>query len=292
MKRLCTGSLFSLGLGVGLVGLAGCQKSGDATAAQAFDVGPPPIAAMTDTSVPMAMGDEVDSPWEYLKRKYDADEDGRVTQDEYDRERTQFDRLDRSGDGVITAEDFARTGRGNRMQAYRAQRTVSSYFQLDEENDHLPLAELEEAFGRYDADGDAVIDRVEFELAAEERRVALPGAERMRRMMGDADPWDLLLAGTDEDGDGRLAAAELVSFFKAQDEDGDGVWAIRDPTAGRRGGRRPGAGAARPSEPGTGPVTGSMAPDFTLMAPNGGMPVTLSSFRKNKPVALIFGSYT
>ena len=117
MKRRCTGSLLSLGLGLGL---AGCQEGGDVAAAQALGGHPPPIAAMTDTSVPMAMGDEVDSPWEYLKNKYDADDDGRVTQDEYDRERTQFDRLDRSGDGVITAEDFARTGRGNRMQAFRA----------------------------------------------------------------------------------------------------------------------------------------------------------------------------
>ncbi len=57
MKRLCTGSLFSLGLGVGLAGLAGCLTGGDAAAAQAFDRSPPPIAAMTDTSVPMAMGD-------------------------------------------------------------------------------------------------------------------------------------------------------------------------------------------------------------------------------------------
>ena len=291
MRRPCTGSLLSVGLGVSLAGLAGCQEGGGAAAAQAFDGNPPPVAAMTDTSVPMAMGDAVDSPWEYLKNKYDADDDGRVTQDEYDREHTQFDRLDRSGDGVITAEDFARSGRGNRMQGFRAQRTVSAYFQLDEENERLPLAELEEAFDRYDADGDAVIDRDEFDRAAEERRVALPGAERMRSMMGDADPWDLLMAGTDEDGDGRLASAELVSFFKAQD-DGDGVWVIRDPSARRGGGRRSGARTSTPGEPETGPRTGSMAPDFTLMAPNGGMPVTLSSFQRNKPVALIFGSYT
>jgi len=37
---------------------------------------------------------------------------------------------------------------------------------------------------------------------------------------------------------------------------------------------------------------GQMAPDFTLMPPEGGKTVTLSSFRRNVPVALIFGSYT
>ena len=247
---------------------------------------------MTEASAPMALGDTADSPWEYLKSKYDADDDGRVTQDEYDRKRTQFDRLDRSGDGVITVEDFARSGRGNRMQGFRAERTVSSYFQLDEENDKLTRAELEEAFDRYDADGDAVIDRDEFDRSAEDQRVALPGGEMMRTMMGNADPWDLIMAGTDGDDDGRLASAELMAFFKAQDEDGDGVWEIRSPAPRRRGGRRSRAGASSSGEPETGPVTGSMAPDFTLMAPNGGMPVTLSSFQKNKPVALIFGSYT
>ena len=37
---------------------------------------------------------------------------------------------------------------------------------------------------------------------------------------------------------------------------------------------------------------GDVAPDFTLKSPDGKSTVTLSQFRGQKPVALVFGSYT
>ncbi|MCS7015215.1 MAG: redoxin domain-containing protein [Gemmatales bacterium] len=37
---------------------------------------------------------------------------------------------------------------------------------------------------------------------------------------------------------------------------------------------------------------GDLAPDFTLPDPTGKNSITLSAFRGNKPVVLIFGSYT
>jgi hypothetical protein len=37
---------------------------------------------------------------------------------------------------------------------------------------------------------------------------------------------------------------------------------------------------------------GEMAPDFTLKSPTGQSEVTLSQFRGQRPVALIFGSFT
>ena len=40
------------------------------------------------------------------------------------------------------------------------------------------------------------------------------------------------------------------------------------------------------------PKAGDLAPDFTLSDISGTESVTLSDFRDNKPVALIFGSYT
>jgi len=40
------------------------------------------------------------------------------------------------------------------------------------------------------------------------------------------------------------------------------------------------------------PKVGDSAPDFTLFDANGQESVTLSHFRGEKPVALIFGSYT
>ncbi len=40
------------------------------------------------------------------------------------------------------------------------------------------------------------------------------------------------------------------------------------------------------------PKAGDIAPDFELRDVNGENPVRLSDFRGQKPVALIFGSYT
>jgi peroxiredoxin len=42
----------------------------------------------------------------------------------------------------------------------------------------------------------------------------------------------------------------------------------------------------------TAPKVGDQAPDFTLFDPSGEQAVTLSSFRGQKPVALVFGSST
>jgi peroxiredoxin len=40
------------------------------------------------------------------------------------------------------------------------------------------------------------------------------------------------------------------------------------------------------------PKTGDLAPDFELSDSDGQHPVRLSDFRGQKPVALLFGSYT
>ncbi|MDH3592876.1 MAG: hypothetical protein OER88_13410, partial [Planctomycetota bacterium] len=42
----------------------------------------------------------------------------------------------------------------------------------------------------------------------------------------------------------------------------------------------------------TGAPVGKPAPDFTLQSPDGKVAATLSSFQGQRPVALIFGSYT
>lgn len=40
------------------------------------------------------------------------------------------------------------------------------------------------------------------------------------------------------------------------------------------------------------PKTGDLAPDFTLASVDGTETVTLSQFRRKKPVVLVFGSFT
>jgi Ca2+-binding EF-hand superfamily protein len=236
---------------------------------------------------------EGESVWEYLRAKYDADGDGTITESEYDRAGGRFDRIDRNGDGVVTEDDFGRRRGGGReamMRGMRTQRVIVWYFQVDDQPRRLALAELNEAFTAYDADGDDRVDAGEFAARHAEQRQTLDDDDSpmMKMVMGSADPWEALLAGVDENKDGAVSRAEMVALFEGQD-DGDGVWNIRS-RAGRRGDR---GGARRPK---SGPTVGTRAPDFELYPPDGAAagtkPVRLSDFRDNLPVALVFGSYT
>jgi Ca2+-binding EF-hand superfamily protein len=265
----------TLATGLVLTGivLAGCQ-SASSTGSDAH---------MGLVAPPMSLDDTVDSTWVYLVRKYDDDGDERITPDEYDRKGGNFDRLDRNEDGALTASDFERdpNQRRNMMRGMRAQRVVAMYFQVDDHGS-LSLDELQQAVAMYDANGDGRIEETEFAALAEDRKVEDPGggSRRMRRAMRDVEPWGVLLGVIDVDQDGVITSAEFVAFFKSRD-DGDLVWSMDRPR-GRRGEGRPAGGAAE----------GEMAPDFALQPPDGGPTVMLSSFRKNLPVALIFGSYT
>jgi Ca2+-binding EF-hand superfamily protein len=240
-------------------------------------------------AAPMDVAGELDSTWEYLRRKYDADGDGRVTTDEYQRDGGQFDRLDRNEDGVITEDDFAR-GAGGQMRGMMTQAVVLLYFQDDDQPSQLSLEEMKRAAKVYDTSKDGLVDQEEFTCLAENRKASTDDdmMRRMSRRVSDGDPWEMLLAGADTDKDGKVSEEELVAYFESRD-DGDGVWSM-----GGRGGRGAGRGnrGGRGDRPMTGPAVGTVAPDFQLQPPEGGETVILSGFRAKQPVALIFGSYT
>lgn len=236
---------------------------------------------------PMDVGGRFDSNLQYLLAKYDADGDRRVAPSEYERGRDQFERLDRDGDGFITAGDVERADAQARFVAERA---LAAHFQADEPHETLTREELVSAFAEYDADADEKIGHGEFEALAAGRRVALPGDEvpMIQRMTPD-DPYAVLVAEMDADEDGALSSGELLAFFDAGAD--DAAITIRNPFGDNN---RPDSDqtAAKYVEPTDGAMVGEMAPDFALHPPDDGATVTLSSFRRNLPVALIFGSYT
>ncbi|MCH8005356.1 MAG: hypothetical protein IH888_03890 [Planctomycetes bacterium] len=180
--------------------------------------------AAREEAPPMDLTGRNETIWEYLQQKYDGDNDGRITPDEYDRKGGQFDRLDRNSDGVLTDEDFAsgRGGmhRGRMMRGMRAQGIVATYFQDDDDPQSLSLDELKRAVAAYDTDSDGTLRRSEFEARAEGRKVNMPGrmGRMMDMMMGDAEPWEVLTETVDANGDGDIAGEELVAFFKERDE--------------------------------------------------------------------------
>ena len=69
--------------------------------------------APADTPPPMDLAGEFDTTIAYLLSRHDADCDGVITRSEYDRGDTAFARLDRDGDGLVSAADWdVEGGRG------------------------------------------------------------------------------------------------------------------------------------------------------------------------------------
>jgi len=56
------------------------------------------------------------STWDYLAEKYDADEDGEITPEEYGRDETHFKRLDVDSDGVISKTEIDERDRASRAE--------------------------------------------------------------------------------------------------------------------------------------------------------------------------------
>lgn len=207
---------------------------------------------------------EREAVWGYLRSRYDRDGNGRIERPEYDRGDAAFARLDRDGDGSIGRRDFDReiVPPPDLVVPYLLVRTFGP-----EDADSVGFDEIERGFARLDRDGDGRVFRGEFEAKSPRQ---------------GPDFFASLLAGIDWDGDGALALTEVKSFFERHDRDGDGL-------LGQMERSLPG----RPPRVGAIPVAKrEKAPDFTLARLRGEGTVTLSSFAGNRPVALVFGSFT
>jgi Ca2+-binding EF-hand superfamily protein len=223
-------------------------------------------------SAPPPYSEAHESVWAYLEARYDGDRDGAVSRREYGRGKAAFERLDRDGDGKVTAADFEEPAE---MDRYIARMSLMKYFQDDGDPMELRIGELGAAHGRHDGDGDGEIDEAEFACAAAAMEQDPSAGPPMPPGM---KPYGSILAAVDRDRSGTLSKPELEAFHRAV-----GDWKMEG-----SGDRK----EAPPPPPDPSPRPGDPAPDFTLRPPGGGRPLTLSSFRGRRPVALIFGSYT
>lgn len=214
----------------------------------------------------------------YLLNRYDSDGDGRVSSVEHGRTALAFSRLDQNGDGFIDGLDFkASPPRAGHRRKDRAMLLVGAHLQADDNGSRLGLEELGLAFDEYDGDLNGLLTEEEFRCRlaspAPGPDLQTPGA---RRLLEGRDPWAGLLGGIDTDGDTALSRAELFAFHR--ERGGGAAWQWAEEAEAVGGDQRP--------------LIGYDAPDFTLEPLGGGEPVTLSSFEGDRPVVLIFGSYT
>lgn len=217
------------------------------------------------------------SVWDYLEDKYDVDADRRVSKAEYGRGEVAFARLDANRDGSIDAADFDVGVDGVGVMV--AQMLLGLYLQDDGDPNTLRADEIEQAFGAYDEDFNALLTRAEFDaLCAERVASGRPLEGAMAAEMEGGNAFDALTAAIDANTDAAIEFDELMAFHGRYLSDG----ALPQMYAKEPRSARPQAQAAE----------GELAPDFTLEPYHDGEAVSLSSFRGQKPVALIFGSYT
>ncbi len=273
-------SLVVLLLAATAAGTAGCTapRSGRACLPRCAPVCRPPCAAPGASVAPApsgplelarAHGQGRAAIWSFLSSRYDADRDGRVTAREYPRDPKAFERLDGDADGALTAADFqGPTGMDRMIVSLVLRRLLAGQA--------LPDAEGWAALvTRLDADHDGRLTPAEV-VAAHEQARATP-APGVPDLPSGTHPAVALRAVVDADASGDLSAAELAAEGEADEAARKAEAGKRDPEQARRL-----AGVAE----------GDPAPDFTLERADGGPPVTLSSFRGRRPVALVFGSYT
>ena len=249
-----------------------------------------------DDRRPGAGGGGDDGVWKVLSEKYDKDKSGAISKEEYTRGEEKFAQLDRNSDGELTAQDFeggggGRGGRGRgRGRGGRAGMASMANSRLarmadKDENEEVTEKEWNTFLGSLKPDKDGTIPREAFEEVLSDG-----GAGRMASRMIEI---------LDTNRDDAISKDELDAVWTALDRNEDG--AIKGDefarSRGGPGGARGGGGGARGGG-GSAPEEGTDAPDFELAYASkdgkakGGKKVRLSSFEGDKPVALVFGSYT
>lgn len=232
--------------------------------------------ALLVAALPAQRGDR-SATWKHLQSQYDTNGDAKISAEEHARGERVFGNLDRDGDGFITEADFKSRGRGHggndrpdRSDAERdaeVARTLGDMYGSFLNRDGKPglaNAEWQKMITKLEPSKEGVIAE-----ASLKNLLGRDGQTRMAGMMGDR-----LVRALDRDEDGEITVDDLNAVFAALDKNSDGLIEQGD-------------------EIDMPPGKGEMAPDFTLpFADDQTKTVTLSSFRGDKPVALIFGSYT
>lgn len=144
--------------------------------------------------------------WEHFSIRFDENQDGQVTRDEFERGEDRFAKLDRNADGVLTEDDFqGGIGRHGGMLARLAD---------GDRNGEVTPDEWQEFLAAIDPDGDGVISDEERVAFFDSRRPAdapTRGHDRKPPMGG----------GLDWDEDGVLETDDLNKLFAELDTNGD-----------------------------------------------------------------------
>lgn len=159
--------------------------------------------------------------WQMMLQRFDQDNDGKLTAEEFQGAPRIFTLLDRDGDGVLTQDEGTRVRAGG-DQGAGAGRGGFSFEGLvrnaDKDGDGRISAEewpgRPEMFQRLDADGDG------FMTAEEGQQIG----QQMPAQRGDRlDPAQIFLRMLDKNGDGQVSNGEWTDWYGVADENEDGL---------------------------------------------------------------------
>jgi len=163
--------------------------------------------------------------WQTMLQRFDANQDGKISSEEFQGRQEVLRFLDANNDNVITEEEALQAGNrtrnqgGDRGQMDPAQRWQRLIENCDANEDGKISAEewpgRAEGFARFDQDGDGVL--VQDELG--QRPGAQQGGDRPARM----DPALVFIQMMDESGDGQVSEEEWGNFFSETDVNEDGM---------------------------------------------------------------------
>ena len=255
-------------------------------------VGIAAIAALGAAVPAQGSGGGQTDVWAHLSRSYDKNDDGKVTKDEYSRGEAAFGNLDRNDDGVLTEADFERRSRGGRGGGRGGGRNMSRSIgvmvarvaDLDE-NGEVTITEFKALIVSVsDDDGtidqEALVEKIPMRGGRGGR-----GGQRGGQGGGNDRMIRMMISALDKDQNGDIESEDLMKIFAELDRNKDNTLARDELGGNRRGGGRPARSEL--------PQAGEAAPDFELpYADDKDKTIKLSSYAGQKPVALIFGSYT
>jgi Ca2+-binding EF-hand superfamily protein len=158
---------------------------------------------------------------------------------------------------------------------------------------NLPIGQ--ELFARLDRNLDDYVSEADFAPEASDGPTAMAGKTA-----------SMLFSRLDIDSNGRVSPDEMTAFFNRADSDKSGYLTAEDLRAVLSNVNAPKSAGSEPTSGQMlrmlfsnqlgwleeGPALDSLAPDFTLPLHQGNGTITLSHSRGNKPVVLIFGSFT
>jgi Ca2+-binding EF-hand superfamily protein len=155
--------------------------------------------------------------WDWLAARYDTDHDGTITREEFKGPAELFDRLDRNGDGVLTAEDFDWSSGATFL---KESRPIGKWFRAIDANSNGRISqhEWQEFFAKAAKGKDY--------LTPEDLRLMLQPPEKKDDKKSDDDPSPLILLKGFATGElGSIhegpAVEEKAPEFALRTQDGD-----------------------------------------------------------------------